>query len=166
MSEMAIAWIFEHEGERAYGAAAGLICEHCHKPSKCHGSGCGATRVPRIEAAVVGDSPLRRGVLGSEPERVLKLRRDLAVLRPKPEVAAILLNPSLVESKEEVIARLECPSDTTLPTQISRPVVELNQIGKRQPWRGGETHIRRHDSCGEMTLRQPRERLIGAQADG
>ena len=43
---------------------------------------------------------------GSKPERVLKLRGHLAVLRPKTQVIAVLVDPSLVEREEQIIAWL------------------------------------------------------------
>src|SRR6266516_2635040 len=74
-----------------------------------------------------------------EPVGILKLRRHLGVLRAEaqsPELG-LLLNPSLIEREEEVIARFEGPADPSLPTQVSRTVVVLNQIREGQRRRRG-----------------------------
>jgi hypothetical protein len=127
------------------------------------------TRRSRAPALAPIDSfkPTRRATHkeDSEPECVLKFRRQPRVL--PSEVVAMLevLNPALPEDEEEVIPGLQRPSHPALQTEIRRPVIELDQIGKRKERRHRIVHFDAENSRHEIALRQPGEGLIGSHAD-
>ena len=96
-------------------------------------------------------------------ERALRMgARELRV--ETPAGALVLLDPPLVEREEQLVTRLQRPADTALPAHVPRPVVVLKQIRQREPRRRGVVHIRREDAGDEVAFREPRERLVGADA--
>src|SRR6185295_11458374 len=100
---------------------------------------------------------------GLEAERVLELRRHLAVGGAEPQRAAdIVLDPALIEREEEVVARLERPSHAALPSEVAGPVVVLNQVRERQPRRDRVVDVRREDAGDEAPLGESREGLVRA----
>src|SRR3954468_10422671 len=89
----------------------------------------------------------------SKTECVLYLGGNFAVLCHEPVFLSEVLHPALIEGNEDVISGLQNPANTTLPAEIARLVVVLNQVRKRQEGRSGIVHLPGQYPCDEVPLR-------------
>jgi hypothetical protein len=94
----------------------------------------------------------------------LNLERQLSVGHTEPEVILFVLNPPLIKDEEEVISGAEYPLKATLPSEISRIRIKLNQIVKCQERSEGVVGASAVDTRHKIALLEPGKCLIQTNA--